>query len=127
MEKPWHVGRYRLDWRLAVGGSAEVWRGMDEQLGRVVAVKVLHSHLVPDDAARRRLEREARAAARLSHPGIVTVYDIVRVGDRVAIVLELVEGESLAERLARAGRLPAAEAVRIAAELGTAMLHAHQR
>jgi serine/threonine-protein kinase len=119
--------RYVLDERLADGGSAEVWRGQDEVLGRAVAVKVLHRHLLTDEATRERLIREAKAAASLSHPGIVAVYDVAADDDGAALVLELVEGESVAARLRREGILPPREAARIGAEVAEALAHAHER
>ena len=69
MDEPLILDRYRLLERLAVGGSAEVWRARDEQLERDVAVKRLHPHLMPDEASRRRLVAEARAAAGPRAPG----------------------------------------------------------
>jgi serine/threonine-protein kinase len=119
--------RYRLEKRLGLGGSAEVWRGVDERLGRPVAIKLLHPHLLPDQAARARFEREARAAAALAHPGIVAVFDAEASASRAAIIFELVDGETLADRLARDGALPPAEAARIGAELAEALAHAHER
>jgi len=121
------LDRYRLVERLALGGSAEVWRAHDEQLDRPVAVKRLHAHLMPDEGSRRRLAAEARAAAGLSHPVIVDVYDIDTEGDSPAIVMELVDGESLATRIARDGPLSQAEAARITADVADALYHAHQR
>ena len=121
------LDRYRLLERLAAGGSAEVWRARDEQLDRDVAVKRLHAHLFADDASRARLAAEARAAARLSHPVIVGVYDVDATGDAPALVMELVDGESLAARLDRDGPLPDREAVEIAADLAEALFHAHQQ
>jgi eukaryotic-like serine/threonine-protein kinase len=120
------LDRYRLLERLAAGGSAEVWRARDEQLGRDVAVKRLHPHLVPDDAAHKRLAAEARAAAGLSHPVIVGIYDVDAAGDSPALVMELVDGESLAARIARSGTLPAREVVAVAADVADALFHAHQ-
>jgi serine/threonine-protein kinase len=120
--------RYVLEQRLASGGSAEVWRGRDTVLERPVAVKVLHRHLLGDPATRARLIQEARAAASLSHPGIVAVYDVaIDEEASAAVILELVEGESLADRLKREGALPPRAAVRIAAEVAEALAHAHGR
>ena len=121
------LDRYRLLERLAAGGSAEVWRARDEQLDRDVAVKRLHAHLFEDDASRARLAAEARAAARLSHPVIVGVYDVDAAGDAPALVMELVDGESLAARLDRDGPLPDREAAEIVADLAEALFHAHQQ
>jgi eukaryotic-like serine/threonine-protein kinase len=121
------LDRYRLLERLAAGGSAEVWRARDEQLDRDVAVKRLHAHLFADDASRARLAAEARAAARLSHPVIVGVYDVDATGDAPALVMELVDGESLAARLDRDGPLPDREAAEIVVDLAEALFHAHQQ
>ena len=121
------LDRYRLVERLAAGGSAEVWRAHDEQLDRPVAVKRLHPHLLPDAASRQRLVAEARAAARLSHPAIVGIYDVDATGESPAIVMELVDGESLAARIDRDGPLPEREAVGITADIADALYHAHQQ
>jgi serine/threonine-protein kinase len=120
------LDRYRLVERIAAGGSAEVWRARDEQLDRPVAVKRLHPHLLPDAASRQRLVAEARAAARLSHLVIVGIYDVDDTGESPAIVMELVDGESLATRIDRDGPLPEREAVRITADVAEALYHAHQ-
>ena len=127
MDEPRILDRYRLLERLASGGSAEVWRARDEQLDRDVAVKRLHAHLFADDASRARLAGEARAAARLSHPVIVGVYDVDATGDAPALVMELVDGESLAARLERDGPMPDREAAAIVADLAEALFHAHQQ
>jgi serine/threonine-protein kinase len=121
------LDRYRLTERLASGGSAEVWRARDEQLQRNVAVKLLHPHLLPDKRSRGRLVAEARAAASLSHPGIVGIYDVDVSGEAPALVMELVDGEPLAARLERDGALPPPEAARIVAEVSEALFHAHKR
>lgn len=127
MAEPLILDRYRLLERLAAGGSAEVWRARDEQLDREVAVKRLHPHLVPDEASRKRLVAEARAAAGLSHPVIVGIYDVDATEESPALVMELVDGESLAARIARTGPLPAPEAAGVAADVAEALFHAHQR
>jgi serine/threonine-protein kinase len=106
---------------------ADVWRARDEQDGRPVAVKLLHPHLVPDEMARQRLRAEGRLAASLRHRGIVQVYDVEPDGDTPALVMELVDGESLDLRLARDGALPARGAARIAADVADALSEAHQK
>ena len=121
------LDRYRLIERLAFGGSAEVWRAHDEQLDRPVAVKRLHPHLLPDASSRKRLAAEARAAAGLSHPVIVDIYDVDATGDVPALVMELVDGESLSARIERAGPLEPREAAEVAADIAEALFHAHQR
>jgi eukaryotic-like serine/threonine-protein kinase len=120
------AGRYRLTRILGSGGAAIVWEAHDEKLGRRVAVKMLHPHLLRDEASHRRFVAEARAAAQLSHPAIVEVHDIVVDGPSTAIVLELIEGESLSERIARDGVLPPAEAARIGRDIAEALDHAHR-
>ncbi|MBA2253688.1 MAG: serine/threonine protein kinase [Chloroflexi bacterium] len=121
------AGRYTLLERLGGGSSAEVWLGRDEMLGRAVAAKVLHRHLLIDEPARGRFEQEARAVARLSHPGIVAVYDVAADEIGAVMILERVPGSSLAALLRRHQRLPTHEAVRIAAEIAEALAHAHER
>ena len=127
MDEQLILDRYRLIERLAVGGSAEVWRAHDEQLDRPVAVKRLHPHLLPDASSRARLAAEARAAAGLSHPVIVGVYDVDAEGEAPAIVMELVDGESLAALIDRDGPLEPARAAAITADVADALFHAHQQ
>jgi len=98
--------RYRLGERIARGGMGSVYRAVDENLGRQVAVKVLRRELADDPTFLERFRREARAAAALSHPGVAGVYDYGELGGNAFIVMELVEGETLAERIAATGRLP---------------------
>lgn len=119
------AGRYELGPVLGRGGMAHVHRGRDLQLGRPVAVKVLAPPFDRDRAFVERLRREARAAARLNHPNIVAVYDAGSDGDRHFIVTELVEGETLAEVLAR-GPIPARRAIEIAIHVCRALAAAHQ-
>jgi serine/threonine protein kinase len=121
------LNRYLLQKRIALGGSAEVWHARDRKLNRAVAVKRLHAHLLPDAASRRRLAAEARAASRLAHPGIVEIYDVDTEGEMPVLVMELVDGESLAARLDRDGPLPADEASRIASDVADALYHAHRQ
>jgi serine/threonine-protein kinase len=119
------LDRYRLLARLAVGGTAEVWRANDELLDRPVAVKLLHAHLVTDERARERLAAEARAVGALAHPGIARIYDLDLGSERPALVLELIEGHSLAARLDD-GALPTGRAATIVAEIAAALAHAHE-
>ncbi|MGW6979438.1 serine/threonine-protein kinase [Streptomyces sp. NPDC054932] len=123
------AGRYRLDARLGRGGMGIVWRATDQLLGRSVAVKevVLDPALSADEARqqRERTLREARAAAQLKHPHIIVVHDIVEDGELPYIVMELVEGGSLADRLARTGPVDVTEAARIGVALIGALRTAH--
>lgn len=126
------AGRYRLVERLGAGGMSVVWRGFDEVLGRQVAVKVLPPSTSADPLFRRRLRSEAQAAARLTHPNITNVYDYGEAttvdGEPVPyVVMELVDGESLAAVLARVRTLPWPSAVRISAEVAAALASAHAR
>src|SRR4051795_9283850 len=116
-------GRYRVLDRLGAGGMATVYLAEDERLGRKVAVKRLHSDS-PEDAAQR-FEREAKVGASLSHPNLVTVFDTVADDEGVLIVMEYVEGENVAELMARE-RVPAEQAVSILRQVAGALDHAHQ-
>ena len=118
--------RYRVVRHIANGGMAGVWEAADELLGRSVAVKVLASHLAEDDRARRRFEREARAAAGLSsHPHVVTIYDVGEHEGRVFMVMELMRGGTVGDRL-KAGRAIADEtALRWLREAASALDAAH--
>jgi serine/threonine-protein kinase len=118
-------GRYRLDARLARGGMAEVWLGHDDVLNRAVAVKVLLPHLAADGAFHTRFHREAMAAARLSHPHIVSIYDTCSTDDCEAIVMELVRGPTLREVLDDRGSLSPRRAIAIARQVADALAHAH--
>ncbi|MGH9178024.1 MAG: protein kinase domain-containing protein [Acidimicrobiales bacterium] len=120
------VGRYRPVRLVARGGMAEVWEAYDDVLARPVAVKVLLPHLAADAAFVERFRREAVAAARLAHPGIVATFDAGTDGDLAFIVMELVPGRTLRDALAEACTLPPAAAVPIAAEVADALDHAHR-
>lgn len=119
-------GRYRLIEHIRGGGMGTVWRADDELLGRPVAVKILHGALDGDATIRERFRREAIAASTISHPSIASVFDYVDEDDRRAIVMELVEGETLAARIAR-GPLPPAEAARIFDQVLGALQALHDR
>ncbi|PKV84177.1 serine/threonine-protein kinase [Streptomyces sp. TLI_146] len=124
------AGRYRLIEQLGRGGMGVVWRAVDEVLGREVAVKELRTY--SDMSApelgdlRLRMQREARAAARVRHPGVVAVHDVTEHEGRPVIVMELVEGPSLDGVLAERGALDAREAAAIGARVLEALAAAHR-
>lgn len=123
------LGRYRLLGLIAKGGMGAVWRARDEVLERAVAVKVLPEHLIADDAARRRFEREARVTASLVHPNIVTIFDVgssdAGTGQELPyLVMELLEGRSLFEWLQEQA-LPGGWSVRVATQVASALGAAH--
>jgi len=117
--------RYRLGERIAGGGMGSVYRAVDESLGRQVAVKVLRRELAAEPTYLERFRREARASAALSHPGVAGVYDYGELGGSAFIVMELVEGETLAERIVARGRLPWTEAFAIGEQVARALAAAH--
>jgi serine/threonine-protein kinase len=119
-------GRYRCERVLGEGGMASVYLARDAELERLVALKLLARQLAGDEEFRERFLREARLAARLLHPNIVQVFDAGEDDGRPYIVMEYVEGETLAELLARRGKLPAAEAVELALQLCAGLEHAHE-
>ncbi|MEU3144170.1 MULTISPECIES: serine/threonine-protein kinase [unclassified Streptomyces] len=123
------AGRYRLEARLGRGGMSVVWRATDQLLGRGVAVKELplDEALTAAEARRQRdlTLREARALAQLSHPHIIVVHDVVEDDERPYIVLELIDGGSLADRVAARGPVDAVEAARIGIALLGALRAAH--
>ncbi len=119
--------RYRLLDEVGRGGMSIVWQAHDEVLDRPVAVKVLDPAYADDDAFRDRIRREARASARLSHPHVGAVHDFGQATDGLPyMVMELIDGRSLADRLGD-GPLPAAEAFAICAEVAAALAETHAR
>ena len=124
------AGRYRLDRIIASGGMGAVWRAEDGRLERTVAVKVLHAGLDGSQRPRERFEAEAKILAKVKGPGCVEVYDFgeQRDGDRtvVFLVMELIEGMSLAELLHREERLDPARTMRFMAEAAEALAAAHR-
>uniref|UniRef100_UPI001C68AA2D serine/threonine-protein kinase n=1 Tax=Streptomyces shenzhenensis TaxID=943815 RepID=UPI001C68AA2D len=124
------AGRYRVVARLGRGGMGVVWRAVDEVLGREVAVKELRAYTDsagPELAGLRlRMQREARAAARVRHRGVIVVHDIAEIDGRPLIVMELVDGPSLDDLLRERGTLPAHEAARVGAEVMDALAAAHR-
>ena len=123
--------RYRLVEVVGQGGMGRVWRATDGVLGRDVAIKeiALPTGLSEHERAHyvTRMEKEARSAARLSHPNVITVHDVVHEGGIPWIVMEFIAGESLAGLLKRSGPLPWPQAVLIGAQVAQALTHAHER
>src|ERR671933_2704830 len=116
------AGRYRLVEQLGAGGMSEVWRAVDQELERTVAVKLLRP-----DADRARFEREARAVAALSHPNINQLYDFGEAEGRPFMVLEYLPGDSLEALMTYGEALPNDRAQQIAADVAAGLAHAHAR
>jgi eukaryotic-like serine/threonine-protein kinase len=119
------LGPYEILAPLGSGGMGEVYRARDGRLGRDVAVKVLPQHLSESAEVRARFEREAKTISSLSHPHICTLFDVGREGDTNYLVMELIEGETLAARLAK-GTLPVAEVLKLGAQIADALERAHR-
>jgi eukaryotic-like serine/threonine-protein kinase len=118
-------GRFRLEEKVGSGGMSSVYRAFDPTLERHVAIKLMHRDISNDADQLERFRREARAVAQLSHPNVVTVIDAGEDEGAPFIVFEYVEGETLKDRIRRLGRLPVAEAVAYAVEIGRALECAH--
>ncbi len=119
------IGRFEVVREVGRGGFGVVYEALDRDLGRAVAFKLLQGSVQPS-AREERLLREAEASARLSHPNIVTLFDVGRCEYGPYLVLELLKGQTLSARLA-SGPLPLAEALRIALEMARGLAHAHAR
>jgi serine/threonine-protein kinase len=117
--------RFKIERTLGRGGMATVYLARDTALDRPVALKVLAEHFATDEAFRDRFIREARLAAKLVHPNVVQVYAVGEDARGPFIVMEYVEGDTLADELQRRGRLPPAEVVAIGIELCSALEVAH--
>jgi eukaryotic-like serine/threonine-protein kinase len=118
-------GPYEVVAQLAQGGMGEVYKAKDTRLDRTVALKVLPAHLSADVELRRRFEREARAISSLSHPNICTLYDVGNFSGQEFLVMEFLEGETLADRLVR-GAMPIEELFSIANDIADALEKAHR-
>ena len=129
MTQPERIGRYEVSAELGRGAMGIVYRGRDPALDRPVAIKLIRlgavSETVPAAELEARFLREARIAARLHHPRIATIYDAGREGDSLFLVMELVEGESLARRLLRGDFPGSTEALLLVAEVADALAAAH--
>ncbi|VBB07936.1 serine/threonine-protein kinase active site [Lucifera butyrica] len=118
--------RYTILEHIGGGGMADVYRAHDELLDRSVAVKVLRSQFTNDEEFVTRFRREAQAAARLSHPNIVNIYDVGHDEDTYYIIMEYISGETLKDKIQRDAPLKVELAVRVALEIAEALEHAHQ-
>jgi serine/threonine protein kinase len=119
------LGPYEIQSPLGVGGMGEVYRARDTRLGRDVAIKVLPQHLSSNADLRQRFEREARAISSLNHPRICTLHDVGHQDGIDFLVMEYLEGESLAQRLKK-GPLTPKETLKIAIEVCEALDKAHR-
>jgi eukaryotic-like serine/threonine-protein kinase len=119
------LGPYEILSPLGAGGMGEVYRARDTRLDRTVAIKVLNSQLVANSELRARFEREARIVSQLQHPHICVLHDVGNEGTTEFLVMEYLEGESLADRLKR-GPLPQAELLKIAIQVADALEKAHR-
>jgi serine/threonine-protein kinase len=120
------VGAYTIDRLIGTGGMAEVYRAHDTRLGRDVAIKVLPQAFTADPERVARIEREARLLAALNHPNIAHIYDVEKSPGTYALVMELVEGPTLADRIAR-GPIPVDEALGISKQVAEALEAAHEQ
>jgi hypothetical protein len=120
------LSHFKITAKLGEGGMGEVYRALDERLNREVALKLLPSQLAAEPERMERFRREAQMIASLSHPGIGAIYGLEEDQGTTFLVLELVEGEDLSERLAR-GPLPIEEAIHVAVQMATALEVAHER
>lgn len=120
------AGRYEITARIGGGGMALVYKALDNLLNRYVAVKMLRQQFVHDEEFIQRFRREAQSAASLSHPNVVSIYDVGQTDDTHYIVMEYVEGHNLNEIIQQRAPLQVEEAVRIATQICDALDHAHQ-
>jgi eukaryotic-like serine/threonine-protein kinase len=119
--------RYRLEARLGAGGMGEVWRAVDEVLGRTVAVKAMLPSVADDPDFARRFLAEATAMAQVNHPAVASIHDYGRSRDITYLVMEFIDGESLAQVLARGGRLGTAETMWLVAQAADGLQAVHDR
>src|SRR6185436_4635349 len=120
------LGPYEILGPIGAGGMGEVYRARDIRLDRTVAIKVLTGALAADAESRQRFEHEARAIAALNDPHICTIHDVGRHGELDYLVLEYLEGETLADRLDRSPALALDETLAIAIQIGDALGGAHR-
>lgn len=120
------IGPYHILEKLGEGGMAEVYRATDPNLKRPVAIKVLPAAVAFDADRLARFQREAEVLASLNHPNIAAIHGLERAANATALIMELVEGPTLAERIA-AGAVPVDEAIGIARQIAEALGAAHEQ
>src|SRR6185295_11802758 len=119
------LGPYEIVAAIGAGGMGEVYKARDTRLDRAVAIKILPESLASDPQFRERFDREARAISQLTHPHICTLYDVGEHSGTAYLVMELLDGETLAARLER-GALPTNQALTIAVQIADALDRAHR-
>jgi serine/threonine protein kinase len=120
------LGAYEITAQIGVGGMGEVYRASDRKLKRQVAIKILPASLAPDADRLEKFQREAEMLASLNHPNIAAIYGLEESDGLKAIVMELVEGPTLADRIAE-GPIPVDEALFIAKQIAEALETAHEQ
>src|SRR6202162_2866151 len=120
------LGPYEILAPIGAGGMGEVYKARDTRLERTVAIKVLSSHLSASPEVRQRFEREAKTISQLSHPHICALHDVGREGDTEYLVMEYLEGETLADRLLK-GALPLEQTLRFGIQIADALDKAHRQ
>src|ERR1700745_1927432 len=120
------LGPYEIQSSLGAGGMGEVYRARDTRLGRDVAIKILPADYASDPERVRRFEQEAHASATLNHPNIVAIYDVANRAEAFYVVTELLEGETVRQRLAD-GVLPARKAIEFSTQIAFGLAAAHEK
>jgi serine/threonine protein kinase len=119
------LGPYEVTAPLGAGGMGEVWRGRDTRLNRDVAIKILPEGFAQNEQFKARFEREAKTISSLNHPNICTLFDVGHESGTHFLVMELIEGESLADRLAK-GPLPPDQVLKYGSQIADALDRAHK-
>ena len=120
------LGPYEIESPLGAGGMGEVYKATDTRLDRTVAIKVLPEHVASDPDLKQRFEREAKTISSLNHPHICSLYDVGEDAGTTFLVMEYLDGDTLAARLTR-GPLPTAHVLKIATEIADALDKAHRQ
>jgi len=122
---PARLGKYTIQGQVGRGGMGIVWKGFDPDLRRTVAIKILSPHLALSQVARRRFQREARAAAAINHENVLTIHSVEEQGETPFLVMEFVSGQSLKEYVVGRGKLDVIEVIRLSAQIAQGLAAAH--